>query len=432
MRYYSTRDSERTRAAGLREAVLSGLAPDGGLFLPERLPHFPDGMLTGLRGCPFPEVAGTVASHILGESLGEVEARALAEESFTFPVPVVELSPRMRVVELFHGPTGSFKDFGAVFLAGLFSRLREHGERIRILVATSGDTGGAVARAVHGIPGVDALILFPEGRVSPVQLGQIAGAPGVAEGSVRAVAVRGSFDDCQRMVKEALLAPRKPDGVVVTSANSVNIGRLLPQLSYHVHAWAQHPADQPAPLVSVPSGNLGNLTAGVMAWQMGLPVEGFVAAMNENQPLGRKGPPPPSRPTLSSAMDVTDPSNLERLHALFPSGPEALAALVAPSVHTDEEVREEMERSWREAGYLIDPHTAVGILGLRHDSRHRRGSPGVVLATADPWKFPDAVRAATGESPPSASAGEDENLVPEPGFTLEPRTESLLELLRSP
>lgn len=392
----------RVPPTDLRTAVLRGLAPDGGLYVPERVPRLSADALEGLRGRSADQVAATVLAPLLSDALEPEQLRRVASTSLDFPFPLVEVNDGTRILELFHGPTGSFKDVGARFLARLLSELRrDDEERMVVLVATSGDTGGAVADAFHGVEGVETLVLYPEGRVSPVQLGQIVG----LGGNVRPVAVRGSFDDCQRLLKEALADASLRERVTLTTGNSINLGRFLPQVVYYAHAWSRLDPRPDRLVVSVPSGNLGNLSAGVLAHRMGLPVHRFVAATNANDVAVRyletgevRGGP--SRTTLSSAMDVARPSNLERLVHFTGGDRERLRRLVAGSAHDDRQTLEAMARLWREDGYLADPHTAVGWLGL--DARRSKGAipgEGIVLSTADPAKFPDVVERATGRLP---------------------------------
>lgn len=407
----------------VRKAFLEGLAPDGGLYLPTRIPRLELNELLHLRGASFQEVARYVGPRLLEELLPRETVESVVDEALDFPVPLIRLDRSTYVLELFHGPTGAFKDVGARFLARLLARsVRRTGERIVVLVATSGDTGGAVARAVHGIPGVDALVVYPEGRLTPLQLLHITRLPnGGGDGDVHPVAVRGSFDDCQAMVKAVLREGSPRTGLTLTSANSVNLGRLLPQVFYYVSGWIElaeylvegspTEAELPHPWVSVPSGNLGNLTAGLLARRMGVPFSGFVAATNDNAALRtylerEELPEGEAVTTHSNAMDVARPSNLERLLALAGGDRRTLGREVVATSHDDASTLEAMGHLHRRHGYLVDPHTAVGWLGL--EEVRRRGAeggrympePGIVAATADPAKFAHVVRQATGEEPP--------------------------------
>jgi threonine synthase len=378
--YVSTRGGDRAR---LSEALFRGLARDGGLYLPEAIPR--------LSGPPsesptLASVAEWVASSLMPELPGEV-VRRVCEEAFDFPVPVVEVEPQLWVLELFHGPTHAFKDVGARFLARLASTLHPGGERT-VLVATSGDTGGAVADAFHGVGGFRVVVLFPREGVSERQRRQMT----TLGGNVVALAVDGTFDDCQRLAKAAFLDEELTRVHGLTSANSINIGRLLPQVFYYVYAAAAIGWLYPRRLV-VPSGNLGNLCAGLIAARMGTPHLGFVAAANANRGFvdfldGAPFEPRPSIPTASNAMDVGSPSNLERILALYDGDAAALRADVIGVSVTDAEAFRCAQTVYRRAGYLMDPHTAVA-----YEAAVRvfvgRPAPTVVLGTAHPAKFPE-------------------------------------------
>lgn len=375
-----------------REALLDGLAPDGGLYVPTHVPDLPPDW----RG------AGSLAelgARVLGAWLPGVGGLdALVADALSFPVPLVPLEgdgwDGVHVLELFHGPTLSFKDVGARTMARLMGAALG-GEPVTILAATSGDTGSAVASGFAGVDGVRVVLLYPKGQVSAVQERQLI----VERENVRALAVEGTFDDCQRLVKQAFAEARPAEGRL-SSANSINIGRLLPQMFYYL--WADLQLDREPPLVVVPSGNLGNLTAGTLAMRGGLGVSGFLAAHNANDGFPRflaGGEPPAgdSVRTLSNAMDVGVPSNLERLRALFSD--DDLRGLVRGEAVTDDETTASMRRVHDETGYLADPHTAVGLEAARRARRRGDGSPVVVLSTAHPAKFPESVEAATGVVP---------------------------------
>lgn len=432
MRLISTRGTGEP--VDLRTALFQGLAPDGGLYLPEAVDPLPADDLAALRGRSLQEIGIRVAAHLLRDEFPDEELQELVTRALSFPVPLVSLDSSTRVLELFHGPTGSFKDVGARFLAVLVGAYRAVLDRpVVVVVATSGDTGGAVAHAFHRESGVRTVVLFPEGKVSPVQRRQLT----EVGGNVEPVAVLGTFDDCQHLVKRAIADPALAEEALLTSANSINVGRLVPQSFYYVHAWSRLQEDAPPPLFSVPSGNLGNLTAGVLAHRMGVPVSGFVAATNVNDTMVRfleTGRLEPGRAvqTLSSAMDVAEPNNLERLLHLFGGDPATLAECVTGSCHTDDETLEAIRRVHEEHGYLMDPHTAVGWLALQKTRSMAPDAPGVVLATASPAKFPETVRRATGIEPDWRS------MIPEGGSEegaadvaeIEPVYEELIPLLR--
>ena len=380
-----------------RTALLNGLAPDGGLYVPTHVPPLPEDW-DGAGSLP--DIATRVLRPWLADAFPRLDA--LVADALSFPVPLVELAgdgwDGISVLELWHGPTLSFKDVGARTMARLMADALD-GEDVTILTATSGDTGSAVADGFAGVDGVRVVLLYPEGGVSAVQERQLV----VERPGVTALAVEGTFDDCQRLVKAAFQRP--PEGVRLSSANSINIGRLLPQMTYY--AWAvrqlggrRETSDAP-PVVVVPSGNLGNLTAGVMMQRAGLPVAGFVAAHNANDRFPRflAGGPRPvgaSVATLSNAMDVGTPSNAERLTAIL--GDE-LAATVAGDSVSDAETMARMCSVYHATGYVADPHTAVGLEAAQRLRGRGETAPIVVLSTAHPAKFPEAVDAALGHRP---------------------------------
>lgn len=388
--------SSRRPAGGarpFREVLFEGLAPDGGLYLPERVPPLPSGWMS-LE--PLPRLAAAVLGGWLPEPRGE-ELEGLLADALDFPLPLERLGPNLYVLELFHGPTLSFKDFGARVMARLMDALLSgSGRHLTVLAATSGDTGSAVADGFAGRENLDVVLLYPKGRVSRLQERQLT----VARPGVRAFAVRGDFDDCQRMVKAALTDPDLAGRV--TSANSINVGRLLPQLLFHLwglRELAARHGRRDAPIVSVPSGNLGNLTAGLLAARAGARARAFLAAHNANRffPEFLAGRAeayayPETVATWSNAMDVGAPSNFERLHHLF--GPELPAVVRGYSVD-DAATLERMAATWQAHGYAACPHTAVGLEAVeRYRSATHDPAPAVVLATASPAKFPEAAQAA--------------------------------------
>lgn len=426
MRFTSTGDSRVE--SDLTSALHAGLAPDGGLYQPTRLPPFPPGFLEGLDPDPA-TVGAAVLGHLLGDdpSLPSLAIQAMSREALDFPIPLRPLGgswPDVWLLELFQGPTLAFKDVGARIMARLLERLPSQTRPsassgggpastdprpVTVLTATSGDTGGAVAAAFHGIPGTRVVILFPRGGVSREQRAQFT----TRGPETLALEVEGTFDDCQRLAKAAFRSPELRERHTLTSANSINVGRLLPQIAYHVHGWLQLPPGSPPPVISVPSGNLGNLTAGIMAQRMGLPVKGFVAACNANDTFPRylaTGRIEPRRgtPTISSAMDVGDPSNLPRLQALLGDSP-TMRRTIRASSWSDEATRDCIRRVYRETGTILDPHTAVGLLALEALDRGEEPSgpgvpagprPKILLATAHPAKFRSEVEPLIGESVP--------------------------------
>jgi threonine synthase len=381
----------------LRDAIRAGLAPDGGLYVPERLPPpadlpGPSASTVGLSG-----IATRMLAPLFADDLPAADLHTLLAEALNFPVPVVPLDDRLAVLELFHGPTFAFKDVGARVLARLLSRFHESGQpALTILVATSGDTGGAVAQAFHGVPRTRVVVLYPHGQVSAVQEAQFT----TLGGNVRAVAVEGTFDDCQRLAKQAFASPVLRERAHLTSANSISLGRLLPQMTYY--GWAAAAPWVRGPLtVVVPSGNFGNIAAGLMARRLGTPIARLHAATTVNDTVPRylaSGvlEPRPSVPTLANAMDVGDPSNLERIHWMFGGDLDAVRAAMSASVHTDAEVRAAMQELDRTYGYLADPHTAIAYLGARHCLAAGELGQILFLSTAHPAKFGETVEATLG------------------------------------
>lgn len=379
--------------------MLRGLPPDGGLYVPLRPPAFrwppPDRIPEG--GDDLRHVARWAAP-LLFPSLSEPALRRVVEGALDFPVPIEEVEPGIWVLELFHGPTHAFKDVGARFMALLMEELDGGSERRTVLVATSGDTGGAVASAFHGRNGYSVVTLFPRDGISERQRRQMT----TLGDNVHAVAVDGTFDDCQRMVKEAFADEELSFRHGLTSANSINVARLLPQTLYYLHA--AHAVSRP--LFVVPAGNLGNLCAGLLASRGGMPVSGFVAATNENRAFvdyldGGDFQARPSVPTTSSAMDVGDPSNLERIRWLYDDDDAAVRRAVQGVSVDQDEVETCIADLHDRTGYVIDPHTAVAYAA----AMRRNVDPGeavVVLATAHPSKFPETVEKAIGHEVPPA------------------------------
>ncbi|MDZ4806213.1 MAG: threonine synthase [Candidatus Eisenbacteria bacterium] len=370
-----------------RTAVLSGLAPDGGLYVPESLPT-----IVRAPGEWRPQSLIEAGVQLLAPFVTDKDTEELTgilRSAWDFPAPITILEPGIHLLELFHGPTLAFKDFGARFLA----RYLEHpASPLTILVATSGDTGGAVAAGFHGASGITVYILYPAGRVSPIQEAQMA----TLGGNIRAIEVAGSFDDCQRLVKAALGDRELRATRTFTTANSINIGRLLPQLAYH--GWAAGQMDRPT--LVIPSGNFGNLTAALYARAMGVPIGRCVAALNTNDVIRRylgtgTYRPEVSCPTISSAMDVGNPSNLTRLLHLAGGSTQRLASLFEAHSVDDDDTQTEIRRAYESAGQVIDPHTAVGVAVARRLLAAGAG-PLVVAATAHPAKFTTVIESALG------------------------------------
>lgn len=372
-------------AVSFKEAVLAGLAPDGGLYVPSKLDRRPESFWSALRGKSFHDIAIAIAKELAGDEFDDATLTNLIRDALNFPVRLVELDKDLAVLELFHGPTFAFKDFGARTLARFMSQLHDGSDPLTVLVATSGDTGSAVAHAFFGVKGTRVVVLYPEGQVSAIQEAQFT----TLGGNVTAVAVTGTFDDCQRLAKEAFADASLRSRVRLTSANSISLGRLVPQIFYYAYAALQWPKDK-ALVVSVPSGNFGNLVAGLMAWKLGAPINAFAAPTTVNDTVPRyldTGSVEPRRSvsTLANAMDVGNPSNLERVQWLFSGNLTHIRAVISSNPHTDDEVRKAIAELHKRYDYVADPHTAIGYLGAKGRSH------AIFLATAHPAKFRDVV-----------------------------------------
>jgi len=401
---YSTKNSA-TRASW-RDAVLSGIAPDGGLYLPVNFPSISPQEVTELKGCSFSEVATILAQRFIGDEAPNEVISHICAEAFNFPLVCRELSPKLSVLELFHGPTCAFKDFGARFMARLFRHFwGSQSRQLTVLVATSGDTGSAVANAFFDPspnPPIRVVILYPKDKVSDVQRRQMT----TLGSNVLALQVRGTFDDCQSLVKEALRDERLLANHPLTSANSINIARLLPQAFYYAYTTLLL-NDKDGPLFVVPSGNLGNLTGGIIADKIGFKCRGFIAACNSNETFPRfltSGDfvPQGSVETISNAMDVGNPSNFYRITELLKPESDARSLnnfLRACSV-SDSDTLKAIRFYHSQYGYVLDPHTAVGAVALdRMMGEYGTDTPKVLVATAHPGKFSSVVKQALNFEP---------------------------------
>jgi threonine synthase len=387
----------------LRGAVLRGLAPDGGLYMPVEIARHSPEELEEFRRLPFTEVCFRVARPFATPDVPEEVLWQVVSEAINFPVNLVSLSPGLHILELFHGPTLAFKDFGARFMARLMGYfVRGETRTLTVLVATSGDTGSAVAHGFLRVAGIRVVILYPSKRISEAQEKQFT----TLGENITALEVAGTFDDCQRLVKQAFSDAELNIHAWLTSANSINIGRLLPQMFYHVAAYRQLPVASVPLIVSVPSGNFGNLTAGIFAKRIGLPVAKYVASTNANDVVPeylRTGEfhPRAAQATYSNAMDVGNPNNFPRLLDLCRNRLEYVQKEIWGHGATDEETLAAMKMLHDRFGYIADPHTAVGVLGWEAYKReHPEPAQGLVLATAHPAKFADVVKTAVGTAPP--------------------------------
>ena len=391
MFFYSTNNKQLK--VDLQQAVTQGLAPDNGLYMPERVPVLPKEFFDSLPDRSFREIAFEVAFSLLGEDVPEVELRRIVDHTIQFEAPVVKVEEDVYALELFHGPTLAFKDFGARFMSQLLGYFAAKQEReIVILVATSGDTGSAVANGFLGVPGTRVIVLYPSGKVSEIQEKQFT----TLGRNVTALEIAGTFDDCQHLVKQAFLDADLKEKFFLTSANSINIARLIPQSFYYFQAWAQvKHLNQPV-VFSVPSGNFGNLTGGLLAKRMGLPVAKFVACTNVNDVVPeylhtQKFVPRASTQTISNAMDVGNPSNFVRMLDLYDHDFEALSKDIFGCAFTDRETRDAMRHVQQHGKYLTDPHGAVGYLGVKKYLSQHPSHTGIFLETAHPGKFSEVV-----------------------------------------
>jgi threonine synthase len=395
MIYFSTNKS--SIPVSIKKATLEGLAPDGGLYIPSEIPHFSSQEITMLEGASFNNIAFAIAKKFIGGEIPPDQLGDMIDSCYTFDTPLVELDSETFIEELFCGPTLAFKDYGARFLARLTGYFAAEDDRlITVLVATSGDTGSAVAYGFQGIANTRVVLLYPSGKVSRLQEQQLT----TAGGNVHALEVKGDFDDCQRMVKQAFVDPTLNRSLTLTSANSINISRLIPQSFYY--AWAtlqlRERFGSVEPLFSVPSGNYGNLTAGILAKKMGFPIGRFIAASNANDSVTRflddgRYDPHPTVTTRSTAMDVGNPSNFARLRYFYGNDHLAMGKDITGIAVSDSETIETIRSVFDRYGYITDPHTAVAFRALERyrSSEKRAAAPGVVLSTAHPAKFLEVI-----------------------------------------
>jgi threonine synthase len=391
---YST--NSPTEFVTLKEAVLKGLPDDNGLFMPEQIPVLPASFFEELVNDTFQETAFKVTKVLLQGALPDDVLRTIINGTVSFPTPLVHLRNNQYVLELFHGPTLAFKDFGARFMSRLMSHFVQDDEReLVILVATSGDTGSAVANGFYNVEGIRVVVLYPNGKVSDLQERQMT----TLGGNITALRVDGTFDDCQALVKQAFLDKELNRIHQLTSANSINIARLIPQMFYYFEGYKQllkKGIDGREVVFTVPSGNFGNLTAGLIAKRMGLPVDKFIAAVNNNDVFHQyhqtgKYEPRPSVQTISNAMDVGAPSNFARMMDLYQNDLELMKSEIDTGTVSDETIRTEVANIFGENNYVLDPHTAVGLDIMNTYQKKNTNSVGVVLSTAHPAKFIDVV-----------------------------------------
>ncbi|MDP2038397.1 MAG: threonine synthase [Ignavibacteria bacterium] len=393
MKYYST--NSKNKLFSFEQAVMKGLADDGGLFMPQSIPNLGEEFFANIESKSFTEIALEVSKHFIEEEIPQTKLEEIVTEAINFPAPIVEIDINLFVLELFHGPTLAFKDFGARFMAktmGYFAQ--KENSHLNILVATSGDTGSAVANGFYNTPGINVYILYPKGKVSKIQEQQLT----TLDKNITALEIDGTFDDCQRLVKAAFVDPELSSKLNLSSANSINIARLLPQSFYYMEAYKQIP-DKSCPVVfSVPSGNLGNITAGLLAMKMGLPIHKLIGATNKNDVFTefiKSGNfnPRASVQTLSNAMDVGNPSNLTRIIDLYSNSIQDIRNDIYSTTFNDEQTRVAVKNVFEKNKYVIDPHGAVGYLALQKFLKENSPQKftSIVLETAHPAKFKDVV-----------------------------------------
>jgi threonine synthase len=391
MNYFSL--NKQSPIVSFKEATISGQAPDKGLYFPETIPVLDAAFCNNLAAYSNEEIAFRVIQPYVGDTIPEADLRRIVQETINFPIPLVPVNDHTWSLELFHGPTLAFKDVGARFMSrclGYFARERK--EKVVVLVATSGDTGGAVAHGFYDVPGVEVVILYPSGKVSSVQEKQLT----TLGKNIHALEVTGTFDDCQQLVKQAFADEALTRNMFLTSANSINVARWLPQQFYYFFAYKQWPDQQHPPVISVPSGNFGNICAGLLAHISGLPVRHFIAACNANDIVpayldSGSYQPKKAVATLSNAMDVGNPSNFVRVLELFHHKLGDIKNVLSSYSITDEETKQTIKEVYSTYHYLPDPHGAVGYLALQRYLQQHGGLKGMFLETAHPVKFYDAV-----------------------------------------
>ena len=397
MKYYST--NKKAPIADLHKAVVKGLAEDRGLYMPEIIKKLPQDFFDNIEKLSFQEIAYKVADAFFGEDVDADSLKKIVYDTLAFDCPVVEVEPNIYSLELFHGPTLAFKDVGARFMARLLQYfVRQEGkEEVNVLVATSGDTGSAVANGFLGVEGIHVYVLYPKGKVSKIQESQFT----TLGQNITALEVDGVFDDCQALVKSAFMDEELNKHMKLTSANSINVARFLPQAFYYFNAYARMKEKGLADklVICVPSGNFGNITAGLFGHEMGLPIHRFIAANNANDIFYEylqtgKYNPQPSKQTIANAMDVGDPSNFARIYDLFNGSYEQISAIMSGATYSDEQIRKAMKACHDTTGYILDPHGACGYEALKEQLQP--GEHGVFGETAHPAKFKNVVEDAIG------------------------------------
>ncbi len=391
MKYYSL--NKQSPVVDFKEATINGQAPDKGLYFPERIPQVDGDLIKNIEKISKEEIALRVISPYVGDTIPQQDLQRIVSETVSFDIPLVPVTENIYSLELFHGPTLAFKDIGARFMSRCLGHfVKGNNKKVTVLVATSGDTGGAVANGFYGVEGVEVVILYPSGKVSSVQEKQLT----TLGKNIRAIEVNGSFDNCQQMVKQAFTDTDIQQHLFLTSANSINVARWLPQQFYYFFAWKQWADKTKPPVISVPSGNFGNICAGILAYISGLPVKHFIAACNANNTVPEflrteNYEVKKSVPTISNAMDVGNPSNFVRILELFHQQLGDLKKVFSSCSISDEETRLALKAVYDKKQYLMDPHGAVGYIALLDYLSEHPGNKGMFLETAHPVKFYDVV-----------------------------------------
>lgn len=410
MKYFSTNGT--VDSVSFKEAIFKGLPADNGLFMPEQIPRLPSSFFDGISELSLSEIGFEVICPFVDGEIPNKELKNIITDALSFDIPLVKIKENVYSLELFHGPTLAFKDVGARFLARSLSHFTKQEEKkLTVLVATSGDTGSAVANGFYNVPNIEVIILYPSGKVSAFQEQQMT----TLGGNITALEIDGTFDDCQKLVKDAFLDNELRIAKNLTSANSINMARLLPQAVYYFYAWAQLSDEEKRNAVfSIPSGNYGNLSAGLIAQRMGLPIKHFLACSNANDTVPNylwngKFEPKPSVATISNAMDVGNPSNFIRMLNLFNGSHSNMADEITGFAYTDESTRKTIQQVFALTGYILDPHGAVGYMGLI-DYQNSNRVTGIILETAHPVKFNNTVEHEIGMKVPLPNHVKSTNL----------------------
>ena len=414
-----------------KQATINGQAPDKGLYFPENIPALPDGLIENIENLSNEEIAYQVIKPYVGDCIPEAVLRNIVAETIDFEIPLVNITAGIFSLELYHGPTLAFKDIGARFMSrclGYF--VKDLGKKVTVLVATSGDTGGAVANGFYDVQGIEVVILYPSGKVSTVQEKQLT----TLGKNIHAIEVDGTFDDCQQMVKEVFTDDELNKKLFLTSANSINVARWLPQQFYYFFAYKQWAQKNNPPVISVPSGNFGNICAGILAHVSGLPVQHFIAACNANDVvpsfmLTEKYEPKKAVATISNAMDVGNPSNFIRILEIFQHHFINLKNVVSSCSISDLDTKETLQKVFTEFKYLLDPHGAVGYKALEEYLQKYPDKKGIVLETAHPVKFFDVVEPVIGETVPIPNSVKVQLSLEKQAFKMRTETKLLKEFL---